>query len=361
MKEKLKKIIEASLFYPSGDNSQPFKFKITEENQVEIFHLSKRGKHKLNFDNVSSFISLGSVIESIKIAASTFKLEVRSTLKNLINDEGPICIISFKEGEIEEDPLAHFLLERKTDRRKFNGGDLLDLQVQKINSFENISDTQSVKIHFPKSFDSKFKKFIARCETYVFNDLEALWDILHWINFNSKDDILEKQGLPWKNLGLSRLDAFFISLVKKNHFLIHIFHLFGLNISIMLNALKLLNSSAGTILFTVDNFSNESAFELGKVLQRSWTHLCSIGYGVHPVSASCIPYYYLKKCHKLDKSPRIPLKARKFYKEAPEIYRDYFEIDERVPLFMIRVGKTSPLPKEMRIGRLSIDDVLINS
>jgi hypothetical protein len=42
-------IIENSLSYPSGDNSQAFQFKILSDEEFKIYHLSKIAKHRLNF------------------------------------------------------------------------------------------------------------------------------------------------------------------------------------------------------------------------------------------------------------------------------------------------------------------------
>ena len=121
MKENVREIISRSIaLIPTGDNCQPFSYR-WEKDTVYINHDENIAHHKLNYHNLTSLLSLGCLLENVKLAAAdhSMKIEVK------LNDEFPLknIKIDFKEGTSGLGTrLSEYFDKRCTDRRMYEGG-----------------------------------------------------------------------------------------------------------------------------------------------------------------------------------------------------------------------------------------------
>src|SRR3989344_6938626 len=103
MEQDLKEIINISIFAPSGDNSQPWRFKI-KNNIMLVYNVFEKDVSLYNFNMYASMVAIGALLENIKISATHFgyicEIKINNDLsKNLVAE----CI--FTRGSIEEDTL----------------------------------------------------------------------------------------------------------------------------------------------------------------------------------------------------------------------------------------------------------------
>lgn len=64
-------LIEAGIRAPSGDNCQPWKFRLTKENEIDIYISLESSESFFDTDLRATYLSIGAVIENIRIAAAT--------------------------------------------------------------------------------------------------------------------------------------------------------------------------------------------------------------------------------------------------------------------------------------------------
>ena len=68
--DSFKKILDIAVHAPSGDNSQPWRFKF-DQNSILLFNLEDRDPTLYNFRQRGSYFAHGAIIENIIIVAGT--------------------------------------------------------------------------------------------------------------------------------------------------------------------------------------------------------------------------------------------------------------------------------------------------
>ena len=78
MKNILVDILNHAINAPSGENCQPWKFKITN-NQIYIFNIPERDQSSYNFKQKGSLVAHGALIENILIISSVIGFDTKVT------------------------------------------------------------------------------------------------------------------------------------------------------------------------------------------------------------------------------------------------------------------------------------------
>ncbi|MCB0391190.1 MAG: hypothetical protein KDD58_07860 [Bdellovibrionales bacterium] len=347
MKDLILKIIDESRFYPSGDNAQPFNFKI-EDQLLYIKHCENRALHAFNPHNVSSKITLGCLLEAIKISASKYNLSFNL---ELMNDNLDAKLIFSKNNHISPDSLSHSVHLRKTDRRPYN----LNCNLQEIEQIIYSEDhllKSSVSILENKNLAS-LKSYLIEADKIIWTWSRAFRDIGKTIKFDSKGII--KIGLSTQNLGLKSSEIFATKILVKFPLIYKILNKIGLmSLISKTNTLKSFNSSPAFLLVSMK--SNEDLIQAGRNIYRVWTLLCANGYSLQPMSAAVLTPY----CYKIGVATEFPQYFKDFYEENINTLANIFHLDKsQVPIFLFRIGKVETvMPKQMEISRIDIEDLI---
>lgn len=347
--ERTRQFFEEVARYPSGDNAQPFDFKITSDNTLSVIVCSERSHHTLNFNDWATYISLGALIEQMSIVASQFGFSVEYDLKTALASGNWNFTFSYCV-DLESDPLISMLSKRESDRRSFHGGDLKPSFQQSLTEKFNFPNSQ---IHLQKIAEGMLP-YLSQAETLVLNWKRAFMDILKWISFDSIPRQL--RGLPWRNLGISVIEAKIIQAIARVPWLFHVFYHLRWHKGAELSSKQKFRSSAGILLISTKSMDARNLIDCGRSLLRVWTYLCGSGYGVQLHTSSTLPY-----CHHLvDPShlKQLPSRNHKTYlKLAPLFFQKYFSLDSSTyPVILMRFGKSSPLPEEMKALRQPIQE-----
>ena len=116
----LEQILELARWAPSGDNNQPWRFEIVDTRRLIVHGHDTRHHCVYDLDGHPSQISLGALLETISIAASTFGLEAGITRHRQAPDTHPTFTVDFVPATAlaaEADPLADAILSRSVQRR----------------------------------------------------------------------------------------------------------------------------------------------------------------------------------------------------------------------------------------------------
>ena len=68
MEETIRKILEESVYAPSGENCQPWKFAV-DGSSIHIFNVPEADTSLYNFEQKGSYVAHGALIETIVIVA----------------------------------------------------------------------------------------------------------------------------------------------------------------------------------------------------------------------------------------------------------------------------------------------------
>jgi nitroreductase len=115
----LESILTAARWAPSGDNQQPWRFEVTGEDSVKVHLLSEAATNPYEYrGGRPSFLSLGMLLESLKIAASAHGRTMEWRVEQAV--EPHVVAVSFPHRDgIDPDPLLAYLSVRSVDRRPY--------------------------------------------------------------------------------------------------------------------------------------------------------------------------------------------------------------------------------------------------
>jgi len=114
----LAQILELARWAPSGDNTQPWRFEILDARRLVVYGHDTRDYCVYDLDGHPSQMSIGALLETMAIAASTVQLAMVATRREQAPDTEPTIDVSFLPAPaLEADPLADYILPRSVQRR----------------------------------------------------------------------------------------------------------------------------------------------------------------------------------------------------------------------------------------------------
>ncbi|RUM94634.1 MAG: thiamine biosynthesis protein ThiF [Thiothrix sp.] len=117
-KSTLEMILDLARWAPSGDNAQPWRFEVIDKTHL-VVHGSDTREHCIyDLQGHASQLSLGALLENIKIAATAHNLNIEIQRRENINETTPTFDVRFQGDEqIVCDPLNAYIAERTVQRR----------------------------------------------------------------------------------------------------------------------------------------------------------------------------------------------------------------------------------------------------
>lgn len=114
---------------PSGHNTQPWKFHITDDTITVVPNLEV-ALPIVDENNRELFISLGCAVENLCIAASYF-----GYITHIIECSKEAIILELTKNDLRvEEPLFHQIEKRQTNRNIYNGNKISDGTLQQLQS-----------------------------------------------------------------------------------------------------------------------------------------------------------------------------------------------------------------------------------
>ncbi len=265
MEQDLKEIINISIYAPSGDNSQPWRFKI-KNNIISVYNVFEKDVSLYNFNMYASMIAIGALLENIKISATHFgyicKIKISEDLsKNLIAE----C--AFTKGLIKEDTLFRYIKERQTNRKPYKK-DKIELEI--IKELQNCKFLSEIDLKIITETEL-IKKLADACSVneQIVLENKKLHDFLfEHITWTEEEDKI-KRGFYIKTLELKgpQGPAFkFLRFWEINKLLNKI----GISKFVARDNAKLYSQSGAMLAVTTNKIDRMSFLRTGIFTQRLW-------------------------------------------------------------------------------------------
>ena len=111
-------ILDLARWAPSGDNTQPWRFEILAEDRIAIHGHDTRDWCLYDFDGHASHMAHGALLETLRIAATTFGLASCWERRPGTPDTAPIYDVTLLPmARLQPDPLAAHITTRTVQRR----------------------------------------------------------------------------------------------------------------------------------------------------------------------------------------------------------------------------------------------------
>jgi hypothetical protein len=358
----LKQILTQALRAPSGDNCQPWKFE-WRDNALKIYHVDSRGKHRINLKNTASWLALGTLLESIAIAASDASPQTswESQIELTRLPEGPEehwATVRFKAAPSARDKLVDALPLRSTDRRLFNGGDFPSSLIENIKADQE--RFEGIQVHLtPSPIPRELFGFIQSAEAFVMVDTPAIMDALKWVRFDEKSKLSTRDGMPAEGLGMKAHELAAVRMIQRFPGIHPVMCRLGMATQAKAAIAKSLSSSAGLVCITApvgQGLEPASFVNVGRLALRSWLHLTLAGYGVQPLTLSSL---YVRCANAGLMDGFLTPDWINLYRSGEPVIRQAFSLPQtQTPVWMFRTGLSSALPESRRTLRLEQTDLL---
>ncbi len=111
-------ILDLARWAPSGDNSQPWRFEVTDDLHAVIHGHDTRDHCVYDLRGHASQLSLGTLLETIAIAATRHGMQAHFQSRTGQADTHPVFDVEFeKNPDIKPDPLFPYIRQRTVQRR----------------------------------------------------------------------------------------------------------------------------------------------------------------------------------------------------------------------------------------------------
>jgi hypothetical protein len=284
MDQTMQKILELAIKAPSGDNCQPWLFKVKDKNHFDLYNNPDADTSYYNHNQRAALMAHGALLENVSVSAPGFGYHAHFDLLPMKSDANFIAKVVLEDCHLRENLLAPYVDKRCTNRKTYlkNGIDQSDLKslAENCNDFENIS----LYLFNGRNDVENLAKIICIGDQLVFEN-QLLHDFLfEHIRWSDNEALATRDGLDIKTLELSNFDALGFRLLK-NWRLTRLLGKLGMTKAVAHNAYKLARS-ASAIGFILGSESQNPLTHLngGRIFQRVWLHATQMGLSFHPMA-----------------------------------------------------------------------------
>ena len=193
--ELAKLLISFAILAPSGHNSQPWQFQVSNNEIIITPDYTKR-LDVVDGNDRELFISLGCATENLMTAARHYGYDSKYDFSN-----GKIVVTFSKQDICNSDTLFDAIPKRHTHRGNFSGAKIPDNILQNI-SARILQDNASVKIYNLESREADIiKQKIAEGNEIQMSDTAFKRELVSWMRFNKKHVNETHNGLCYNVLG----------------------------------------------------------------------------------------------------------------------------------------------------------------
>lgn len=181
---------------PSGHNTQPWKFHITDSTITVLPNLDV-ALPVVDRNNRELFISLGCAIENLCIAASYFGYTT-----HIIECSIKAIILELTKNDLTiEDSLFHQIEKRQTNRNIYNGNKISDGILQQLQSIPKENGIQFYFTEINTPFANTITQYIMKGNEIQMADIAFKNELLSWMRFNKKQVEATHNGLSYLVFG----------------------------------------------------------------------------------------------------------------------------------------------------------------
>lgn len=317
------KLIAFGIKAPSGHNSQPWKFRLTERS-IEIHPDFEYALPAVDPSHRELYISLGCAGENICAVAPNFGFKANWSSKMNSNGVYFIIIDLVKADSKTDDSILQTVKERQSNRSIFNGKLIPKTE---IDTLKSIATEPDIGLYFFNKDSAPFetlKDFILKGNQLQMNDSNFKNELISWIRFNKNHVKKTNNGLSYKVMGSPAMPRVIGKMVVKS---------FLKPTKQNASDTKKIDSSSHFVLLTSKNNTMSQWISLGFYLERILLKFVELG----------IANAYLNPPCEID--------------SLSEELRKSIPINNEYPTILMRIGYANSTPYS---PRKAVKEVLFN-
>lgn len=276
----IQEIITESVFAPSGENCQPWKF-AADGSDIHIFNVPEADTSLYNFEQKGSYAAHGALIENIVIVALKYGYKASVKLFPIKEEQNLVATLTLDATNSRELSLYPFIAKRCTNRKDHAHQKLSDDQKKQLIETAREAGLGELKIIDDEESLNTLGKALAVNEQIIFEN-KKLHDFFY-------------EHILWKEEDQDKAGGFYIKTLEflphqlkgvklfKNWLILKILNKIGKVSRIIAkeNAEKYANSGALAVVVAKGN-SREDFINAGRTAERVWLKATELGLSVHP-------------------------------------------------------------------------------
>ena len=334
-KQIFESILDLGRWAPSGDNTQPWRFEIAGDGHVVVHGFDTRDHCVYDLDGHPSQISLGALLETIAIAASTHGLTMRATRRSGTADTRPTFDLAFAAAAgIQPDALAPHITHRSVQRRLMNTRPLTSAEKQALDASVGSAhrlvwlEGTALKWQTARLMFANAKLRLTMPEAYRVHR-----DVIEWGARNSTDRV------PDQALGVDPLTARLMQWIMRDWSRVAFFNRYLAGTvapRLQMDLLPGLFCAAHFVLSAnAPAQSIDDYVAAGRAMQRFWLTTTQLGLVMQPELTPLIFGRYVREGRSFSATPGLHEQARALTQRLEALIG---EPESRLAVFMGRVG-----------------------
>jgi tRNA A37 threonylcarbamoyladenosine dehydratase/nitroreductase len=356
--DQIRNLVSTAMLAPSAGNNQPWKW-FSHQGKLFLFHDEKHSVSWGDFDNITSNISFGAAIETLRIATNENGLEVKPIY--FPNKENKRLIASFdfqdKSADLYTENLSDAIGLRMTNRKAGNGKPLGAETIHLLNNITVLGESEAkLDIIEDKEQITKIADIVSKVERIRFLYPQGHHDFYtKEVRWTDADVHGTRDGLDIRSLELSESDKTGL-IVASEPGVINLLNDWGGGAAFEKLSNKAIISSSGIGLISMPTYNAESIVKGGEAVQRVWLKANKEGLTFHPISAPLFLFARLNYGNGEELTEGMITELGDLQKELKEIFPT---LEARHGIFMFRLSYADEA--SVRSVRRTLEDTLVFS
>lgn len=353
---EIEQIIDLARWSPSGDNTQPWRFKLSSKDSFSVLIENPLENDIYDFDGKPTKLGVGCLIESIRLAANKFAKSIHWEISNSKGQNIIEIKLVHQSNNQDSLGLVDYIEHRSVDRAGYQKtklpihlsnslGSVLDIGYQLTLFTDNNLKNQMIKVNMLGTQIRLVLEEAHRVHQHVIQ-----WD-LKKTNY----------GIPYSITGLNQYTMAFIKKIFNNWNLMYFFN-YTLRGAILASfELDYFpgKSTPGFLVInapkSIDSMSDKELIESGMQIQRIWLYLTKMNLVLQPCFVPIIISYYVRNKKQLTDNIRTNNKMIQLTKKFQDL-----GLNENT-LFITRVGYAKNIKKQIRSNRLDLEQLILSN
>lgn len=280
--EDIKKILEAAIHAPSGENCQPWRFEIRGD-EIGVFNLPKKDQSLYNEGQMASYVAHGALIENIFIASSAFGYRIKFDLFPQENNSCLVAIVSLEKDSSAEDPLYHYIQTRCTNRKPYKSEPFSgDQSAQLIAVAEEIAGGKLILVRDRENINTLARAGSVNEQVMLGNEFLHNFFFTH-VNWTQAEEDKKRIGFYIKTLELPP-PAQIMFKIFRHWPIMRVLNRIGLaKMAAKANA-KIYASCAAMGAVVMPRKTPQDFITAGRIMQRVWLKATQMGLSIQPLT-----------------------------------------------------------------------------
>jgi len=338
MDSVLRTMLEAGLQAPSGENAQPWRFRVSD-GTILLFNHEESDQSLYNFNGYGSLVCEGACIENMVIAGEALGKSVTVQLFPDTTNKNLVAELKVKEGKPNTEnaeALAHHIPTRTTNRKQYSKtplgtdeGRALEVAagsfVTKNVGFKRITSRKDIVSLAP---------FASTNEKIMLGNQELHHFFFSHLTWSEKEDTEKKVGFFIKTLELPPpIQGLFRIFAKWS--VMKILKTIGFTSLVGKGNAQTYASSSEMGLLTVSSMNREQFVNVGRAFQRIWLTAESIGLSIQPLTGTIFMNFFAENVSEghFSKTERVLLQKQM------SVIRKFVQPSTNIPVVLYRIGK----------------------